>query len=233
MSIGPHRNIGMITLHHLEHSRSQRVLWLLEELGVDYEIYWYERDPRTDLAPPELKAVHPLGKSPVITDGKRTLAESAVIIEYLARTYGEGKWAPETDAPEYWNFSYWMHYAESSLMPPLLIKLIFSKVRAGAPLLFRPISGRIADEVDRAFTNQQLDTHFGYVDAYLAEHRWFGGESISAADIQMSFPLEAARARGTASERYPNIVEFVERFQKRPAYQRALEQGGEYNYGPG
>ncbi|MFW5927260.1 MAG: glutathione S-transferase family protein [Wenzhouxiangella sp.] len=233
MATDPYRTFRMIILHHLENSRSQRILWLLEELGIDYEIHWYGRDPKTDLAPPELRAVHPLGKSPVITDGERTLAESAVIVEYLARTYGNGQWAPEPGQPGYWDFAYWMHYAESSLMPPLLIKLIFSRVRAGAPLLVRPISGRIADEVDRAFTDRQIETHFRFVDDYLAGHRWFGGETINAADIQMSFPLEAARVRGINGATYPNIAGWIGRCHQRPAYLRALEQGGEYAYGPG
>lgn len=223
----------MIILHHLQNSRSQRILWLLEELGVDYEFHYYERDPRTNLAPPELRDVHPLGKSPVITDGDRTLAESATIIEYLARTYGKGEWAPATDHPGYWTFNYWMHYAEGSLMPPLLIRLIFSKVRTGAPFFIRPISGRIADQVDKAFTNQQIKTHFTYVNDYLGKHPWFAGDQISAADIQMSFPLEAALARGTMGEQYPHIMEYVERFQNRPAYLRALEAGGDYEFGPG
>jgi glutathione S-transferase len=221
----------MIRLHHLEHSRSQRVLWLLEELGIAYEVRWYRRDSKTGVAPPELKAVHPLGKSPVITDGERTLAESAVIIEYLARTYGEGRWVPEPGDPEYWDFSYWMHYAEGSLMPPLLVRLIFSRVRAAAPLLVRPISGRIADQVDRVFTNPQIASHFSWIEDHLSRHEWFVGESISAADIQMSFPLEAARARGVVGERYPRIAEYVTRFQQRPAYQRALA-AGDYDYGP-
>lgn len=222
----------MITLHHLEHSRSQRVLWLLEELGVEYEIRHYPRDPKTSLAPPELREIHPLGKSPIITDGDRVLAESATIIEYLARTHGGGEWAPRPDDPNYWHFSYWMHYAEGSLMPPLLLKLVFTKVRTGSPLFVRPVAAGIANQVERTFTNPQIRTHFAFVDAHLSEHKWFTGESISAADIQMSFPLEAAVARGTVGEDFPNVVEYVQRFQARPAYQRALEVGGDYDYGP-
>lgn len=233
MGAGLDRNGCMITLHHLQDSRSQRVLWLLEELGVDYEIHYYERDPGTSLAPVELREVHPLGKSPVITDGDRTLAESAVIIEYLARTYGDGQWAPEPGDPDYWQFSYWMHYAEGSLMPPLLVRLIFSKIRTDAPFLVRPITGRIADEVDRTFTSGQIRTHFSYVNDHLAGNTWFVGDKISAADIQMSFPLEAALARGTIGDDCPHIVAYVERFQQRPAYRRALEAPGEeYAYGP-
>jgi len=224
----------MITVHHLEDSRSQRVLWLLEELGCEYTIKHYARDATTNLAPPELKKVHPLGKSPVITDGDRTLAESATIIEYLARTYGKGAWAPSVDDANYWNFNYWMHYAEGSLMPPLLLKLVFSKLRQPpVPFFIRPISGRIADQVDSAFTNPQIETHFSWVNDYLGEHRWFAGEKISAADIQMSFPLEAALAGGTITRAdYPNIAVYVNKLHSRDAYQRALEAGGEYAYGP-
>ncbi|NBB69522.1 MAG: glutathione S-transferase [Alphaproteobacteria bacterium] len=223
----------MITLHHLAHSRSQRVLWLLEELGVDYEIERYERDPVTNLAPDALRKVHPLGKSPVITDGDRVLAESATIIEYLARTHGDGRWAPQPDDPDYWDFSFWMHYPEGSLMPPLLLKLVFGKVRTAAPLLVRPVASGIAGQVDRSFTDPQIRTHFGFVDGHLAEREWLVGDSISAADIQISFPLEAALARGTAGEDdYPHVADYVRRFQARPAYRRALEAGGDYDYGP-
>jgi glutathione S-transferase len=223
----------MITLHHLAHSRSQRVLWLLEELGIDYEIHHYERDPKTRLAPPELKQLHPLGKSPIISDGDRVLAESAIIVEYLARTYGDGIWAPQVNDPTYWNFNYWMHYAEGSLMPPLLLKLVFDKVRTASPLLVRPVAAGIAGQVERTFIGPQISTHFAFVDAHLADQEWFAGDSITAADIQMSFPLEAAVARGTIGENCPHVVEYVRRFQSRPAYRRALEVGGDYDYGPG
>lgn len=222
----------MIILHHLEHSRSQRVLWLLEELGVEYEIRRYERDRRTSLAPPELREIHPLGKSPVISDGDHVLAESAVIVEYLARTYGNGSWAPLPDDPTYWDFNYWMHYAEGSLMPPLLLKLVFDKVRTASPLLVRPVAAGISGQVGRTFINPQIRTHFEFVDGHLAEHEWFAGDSITAADIQMSFPLEAAVARGTIGDDCPHVVDYVRRVQDRPAYRRALEAGGDYDYGP-
>ena len=223
----------MITVHHLEDSRSQRILWMLEELSVEYEIIYYERDPQTNLAPAELKEIHPLGKSPVIVDDDRTVAESGVIIEYLARTHGQGEWAPSVDAPEYWNFAYWMHYAEASLMPPLLLKLVFSRLREPpVPFLIRPISRKIADQVDGAFTDPQIATHFSYVDSYLTDHEWFSGSNIGAADIQMSFPLEAARSRATRPGQYPQIEAWLKRIHARPAYLRALEAGGEYAYGP-
>jgi glutathione S-transferase len=223
----------MITLHHLEDSRSQRILWLLEELGAEYEIQYYERDPKTNLAPPELKEVHPLGKSPVIVDGDRTLAESAVILEYLARTYGGGDWAPEFGDAGYWDYQYWMHYGEASLMPPLLLKLVFSKLREPpVPFLIRPISSKIADQVDQAFTDPQIATHFSFVDSYLTDHEWFGGSAISVADVQMSFPLEAARMRTVKTGQYPHIDQWLKRVHARPAYLRALEAGGDYAYGP-
>ena len=223
----------MITVHHLEDSRSQRILWMLEELGAEYEIQYYERDRKTNLAPPELKDVHPLGKSPVIVDGGRTIAESAVIVEYLARSYGNGEWAPSLDDPAYWNFNYWMHYAEASLMPPLLLKLVFSRLREPpVPFLIRPISRKIADQVDNAFTDPQIATHFSYVDGYLTDHEWFSGAAIGAADIQMSFPLEAARSRAVEAGQYPQIDAWLKRVHARPAYLRALEAGGEYAYGP-
>jgi len=222
----------MITLHHLEHSRSQRVLWMLEELGLEYRIKRYKRDAKTNLAPPALMKVHPLGKSPVLVDGDRTLAESAVIIEYLARTWGEGSWAPATDDPDYWAFSYWMHYAEASLMPPLLIKLVFSKLRQPpVPFFIRPITSRVADQVDQAFTDRQIETHFRHVNQYLEGREWFVGDAISAVDVQMSFPLQAALSRGTVARAdYPNVAMFVVRCQSRPAWQRALERGGDYDY---
>ena len=222
----------MITVHHLEHSRSQRVLWLLEELGLDYEIHLYERDPKTRLAPPELAQVHPLGKSPVITDDERTLAESGTILEYLARRYGKGRWAPALSADAYWDFHYWMHYAEGSLMPPLLLKLVFDAVGSQAPFLLRPLTKGISSQVDRAFIGPQIRTHLDFVEAHLASREWFVGQRISAADVQMCFPLEAALARGLVGEQRPAIRDFVNRCHQRPAYQRALEAGGPYDYGP-
>jgi len=222
----------MIVLHHLENSRSQRILWMLEELGVEYRIKHYQRDPKTSLAPAGLKKVHPLGKSPVLVDGDTTLAESATILEYLARQYGGGNWAPAPDHPDYWQFHFWMHYAEASLMPPLLIKLVFSKLKGPpVPFLFRPISGAIADQVDRTFTDRQIATHFAYVDSFLAEHEWFAGSHITAADVQMSFPLEAALAKGTVQRAdYPHVALWVNRIHLRPAWQRALEAGGPYEF---
>ena len=223
----------MVVVHHLADSRSQRILWILEELGVDYRVKRYARDPKTALAPEALRKVHPLGKAPVVTDQGQTYAESGAIIEYLARTYGDEKWAPRPEDDTYWRFAYWMHYAEASMMPPLLLKLVFDELRDGpVPFFVKPVLRKIADEVDKAFINQQIKTHFSYVDQYLADHEWFAGGDISAADIQMSFPLEAAMARGTVDDGYPAIVAYVQRFQAREAYRKALKRGGDYAYGP-
>ncbi len=222
----------MITVHHLNNSRSQRILWLLEELGVPYEIKRYQRDPKTMLAPPELKRVHPLGKSPVITDGELTLAESGAIIEYLAERYGDGRLLPPAGSPERLRCTYWLHYAEGSAMPPLLLKLVLNQVRAAsAPFFVRPIARSIANKVDRTFTDPQLKLHRDYLEGELGQHEWFVGDELSAADIQLSFPLEALAARGGLGSDYPRLSGFLERIQARPAYRRALERGGEYRLG--
>ena len=222
----------MIIVHHLNNSRSQRVLWLLEELGVAYEIRHYQRDPKTMLAPPELKRVHALGKSPVITDDELTLAESGAIIEYLAERYGDGRLLPPAGSPERRRCTYWLHYAEGSAMPPLLLKLVLNRVRtAPAPFFVKPIARSIADKVDRTFTDQQLKLHLDYLEGELGEHAWFVGDALSVADIQLSFPLEAFAARGGLGSEYPHLGGFLKRIHARPAYRRALERGGEYQLG--
>ena len=219
----------MIIVHHLNNSRSQRVLWLLEELGVDYEIKRYTRDPRTMLAPASLRAVHPLGKSPVVTDGALTLAESGAIIEYLADREGGGRLAPPDGTPERLRYLYWLHYAEGSAMPPLLLKLIFDRLPKGPmPMLARPFVRRIAARVSTGFVAPQIARHLDYIENELGHSSWFAGDEFSAADIQMSFPLEAAAARGGLDASRPRVMSFVERIHARPAYQRALERGGPY-----
>ncbi len=219
----------MITVHHLNNSRSQRVLWLLEELGVDYEVKRYERDPKTMLAPPELRAVHPLGKSPVITDGDVTLPESGAIIEYLVGRYGAGRLVPPAASPERMLYSYWLHYAEGSLMPPLLLKLVFTQIpRAPMPALVRPFVRRIADGVRERFVEPQIKLHLDYLEGELGKTSWFAGADFTAADIQMSFPVEGAAARGGLNASRPKLLAFLERIHARPAYQRALEKGGPY-----
>ena len=222
----------MITVHHLNNSRSQRILWLLEELGVPYEIKRYQRDPKTMLAPPELRAVHPLGKSPVITDGPLTLAESGAIIEYLADRHGAGTLIPAHGTPERLRCNYWLHYAEGSAMPPLLLKLVFRRVGSGPmPFFVKPIAKGIAHKVQYSFVDPQLKLHLEYLEGELDKSEWFAGDAFSAADIQLSFPLEAFAARGGLDASYPRLSAFLQRIHARPAYQRALQQGGEYRLG--
>tara|TARA_R110000850_G_scaffold191091_10_gene317365 strand:- start:5155 stop:5823 length:669 start_codon:yes stop_codon:yes gene_type:complete len=218
----------VIIVHHLENSRSQRVLWLLEELGVPYEVKRYERNKQTMLAPPELKAVHPLGKSPVITDGDTVVAESGLIIEYLIENYGGGKLIPAEGSPERLRYRYWLHYAEGSIMPLMVMTLILSKVAPGAPALIRPIARAIVGQIHKAFLGPQTTLHLDYLESELAKSPWFAGNDITGADIQMSFPLEAAAARGGLDERRPRLVAMLKKMQERPAYQRALKKGGPY-----
>ncbi len=221
----------MILVHHLEASRSQRVLWALEELGIPYDVKRYARDPVTSLAPKELREVHPLGKSPVITDTKtgHTLAESAAILEYLVETYGEGRLAPARGTPERLRYTYWLHYAEGSAMPPLLLKLVFGRMQAakGVPFFVRPVVRGVANKVLTTFVMPNVRLHLDWMEKALGEHTWFAGEEITAADIQMSFPVEAGVVRGDGAPR-PKLEAFVERVHARPAYQRALERGGPF-----
>jgi glutathione S-transferase len=221
----------MITVHHLNNSRSQRILWLLEELGVEYEIKRYQRDPATMLAPPSLREVHPLGKSPVVTDGGDTLAESGAILEYLVARYGNGRLIPPAGTPERLRYTYWLHYAEGSAMPPLLLKLVFDRVETGPmPFFVRPIAKGIAQKVKSAFITPQLEMHLDYMEAELGKSEWFAGNELTAADVQMSFPLEAASGRAGLNASRPRLMAFLQRIHARPAYRRALERGGEYAY---
>ena len=221
----------MLTVHHLNNSRSQRVLWLLEELGVPYEVKRYQRDRKTMLAPPELKAVHPLGKSPVITDGSATLAESGAIVEYLIDRYGEGRLAPARGTPEQLRYTYWLHYAEGSAMPPLLLKLVFDRIgSAPVPFFVKPIVRTIVDKAMKGFISPQLKTHLDYMEAELGKSEWFAGTGFTAADIQMSFPIEAAASRAGLDATRPRLWAWLQRIHARPAYQRALEVGGPYDY---
>jgi glutathione S-transferase len=219
----------MLTVHHLNNSRSQRVLWLLEELEVPYELVKYERDPKTSLAPPELQKIHPLGKSPVVTDGGETIAESANILEYIVETYGKGRLVPATGTPDYRRYRYFMHYAEGSLMPFLLLRLITSRIRK-APVLVRPIAKAIAGKIDSGFVMPNLTRHVAFVDGELAKSPYFAGPELTVADIQMSYPMEAiaARADGVPTR----IKEYLERIHARPAYKRAVERGGPWDINP-
>ena len=219
----------MIIVHHLNNSRSQRVLWLLEELGVEYDIKRYQRDATTMLAPASLRAVHPLGKSPVITDGDLTIAESGAIVEYLMGCYGAGRLVPAADTPERLRYTYWLHYAEGSAMPPLLMKLIFDRIeKSPMPFYVRPVARAIAGKAKSSFVEPNIARHLDFMEAELEKGEWFAGKEFTAADIQMSFPLEAAAARGGLDSSRPKLMAFLERIHARPAYQRAIERGGEY-----
>jgi glutathione S-transferase len=205
----------MIRVHHLNNSRSQRVLWLLEEIGTPYEVVRYQRKA-TMLAPQELKRVHPLGKSPVIEDDGKNFAETGLIVEYLVERYGPDL-APTRDSDLYWRYKYWLHYAEGSLMPPLLLKLVVKRLG----LLGLPARG---------FVNSQLKLHLDFLEAELGSTPWFLGESFSAADIMLSFPLEAANERAGLDQTRPRLMDFLGRIHARPAYRRAIERGGAYRY---
>jgi len=219
----------MLTVHHLNNSRSQRVLWLLEELGVPYEIKHYQRDARSLLAPAALKKIHPLGKSPVVTDDGLTLAESGAILEYVIERYGQGRLAPKAGTPERLRWTYWLHYAEGSAMPPLVMKLVFLRIKtAPMPFFVKPFARIIADQALRGFVEPQIRLHVAYMEKELAKSAWFAGEEFSAADVQMSFPVEAAATRGGLGPDCPRLQAFLERIHARPAYQRALEKGGPY-----
>lgn len=206
----------MIVVHHLNNSRSQRVLWMLEELGLPYEIKHYERDPDTMLAPPELRAVHPLGKSPVIEDEGRTLSETGAIVEYLVEK-ADGRLGAPAHRDQALRYRFWLHYAEGSLMPPLLLKLVLGRV----PVVGKRLAKRVQPMIDR---------HLDFVEAELSGCPWFAGDALTAADIMMSFPLEAARARAGLDANRPAIAAWLEKIHARPAYTAALEKGGAYAY---
>ena len=219
----------MLIVHHLNNSRSQRVLWLLEELGLPYEIKYYQRNAKTMLAPPELRAVHPLGKSPVVTDGDVTIAETGAIVEYLVDKAG-GQLRPAAGTPERLRWTFWLHYAEGSLMSPLLMKLVFSIMPSRSPLLLRGMVKNITRRAQMGFVDPQLANHFDFLEGELGKSTYFAGEEFSAADVMMSFPLETGALRGGAFEGRPRLKAFVARIHARPAYKTAIEKGGPYVY---
>ncbi|HYD05971.1 MAG TPA: glutathione S-transferase [Reyranella sp.] len=217
----------MITVHHLNNSRSQRILWMLEELELPYDVKPYQREASMQ-APAALKAVHPLGKSPVITDGDRTIAESGAILEYLVDAYGNGRFKPAAGTAERIQYGYFLHYAEGSLMPLLLMKLIFSRIPGRLPFFMRPVGRAISAGANKTLLDPQIGTHFMFLESELGRREWFAGPEFTAADIQMSFPLEAAAARAPIVRQMPKLSAFLDRIHARPAYQRALEKGGPY-----
>ena len=220
----------MITVHHLNDSRSQRVLWLLEELGVPYEVKRYQRDARTMLAPPALKAIHPLGKSQVLDDGETRMAETGAIIEYLLETHPASGLRPAAGTAEARRFTYWLHYAEGSAMTPLLLKLIFTAIPGRVPFLARGVAKGISRAMDANMIGPQITAHTAYWEAELSRSEWFAGDAFSAADIMMSFPVEAAGSRIGYGADKPRLKAFLQKIHARPAWQRALERGGPYSY---
>jgi len=219
----------MITLHHLENSRSQRILWLLEELGVEYEIKHYKRDTKTSLAPPELVQIHPLGKSPVITDGDTTVAESGAIVEYLVKHYDKGKLLPAEGTPERLAYTYWLHYAEGTFMPLMIISLILGRIEsAPVPFFLKPITKGIAGKVRSSYLDANVKRNLEFMEATLKKSKWFCGDQMTAADIQMSFPLEAAAVRTDLKTDYPKLAACLMRMHALPAYKAALAKGGPY-----
>ncbi|TPG56964.1 glutathione S-transferase [Roseomonas nepalensis] len=220
----------MITIHHLNNSRSQRVLWLLEELGVPYEIRRYERDAATMLAPEALRAVHPLGKAPVLAEGDLVVAETGAIVEYILERHGAGRLAPARDGADWWRFRHWMHHAEGSAMPPLVMSLVLGRLPAGLPPAAQPMARGMVEGLQAGFLAPNLERLKTYWHEALAATGWFAGPEMTAADIMMSFPLEAAASRSPFGEARPNPGAFLARVHTRPAYQRALERGGPYAY---
>ena len=227
----------MITVHHLNNSRSQRILWMLEELNQEYKIIGYERDLKTLQGPESLSNIHPLGKSPVITDdssGEQILiAESGAIVEYLLQNYGKNSSLiiPETGSQQERDYLYWLHFSEGSLMPPLLLRLIFDRVKkAQVPFFVKPITKAVADKVLTEYVNPNINRLLDFIEASLKGKNWFLGDQLSGADIQMSFPLETSLARGLVNEHYTCIQSYVERIHEQPGYQAALKKGGKYDY---
>jgi glutathione S-transferase len=222
---------AMILVHHLNNSRSQRVLWLLEELGVPYEITKYQRDAKTMLAPEALRKVHPLGKSPVITDDGVTVAESGAIVEYLVGRYGQGRLIPPEGSEERRRYTYWLHFAEGSAMPPLLLKLIFDRIETGPmPFFVKPIARGISRKVKGLMIEPNLKRMLDFMESELARSEWFAGNDFSAADIQMSFAVEAAAQRAGLDSSRPKLMAFLKKIHARPAYRKALERGGPYSF---
>ena len=218
----------MIVVHHLEQSRSQRIVWLLEELGLPYDLVRYQRNKKTMLAPPELKAVHPLGKAPVVVDNGRVMIESGAIIDALITRYGQGKGLrPAEGTPDYLLYSTFLHFAEGSQMPPLLLRLVFNRIVEMSPALLRPLTKAIAKPVNDGFIGPNIKSQLDFLEGELARRQWFAGEAFSGADIQMSFPLEMAAQRGGLDKSRPKLIDFLARIQARPAYKTAKAKIGE------
>lgn len=222
----------MITVHHLENSRSHRVIWLLEELQLDYQIKHYARDKTTNLAPAELLQIHPLGKAPVITDDNLTLAETGAIIDYLAGQYGDGKLRPAEGTPARLQYNYWLHYAEGTFMPYMVFSLIMHRIEtAPVPFFVKPVAKGIVKKVRSSYLSPNIKRNLDFMESHLSENTWFCGDTLSAADIQMSFALQAAQTRTDLAANYPALQKYVDSIEQMPSYQRAIEKGGALNLG--
>lgn len=221
----------MITVHHLNNSRSQRVLWLLEELELPYQVERYERDAKTNLAPKALTRIHPLGKSPVIDDNGAIIAETGAIVEHIVDTHGGGRLKPDPDTEDFRRYQYWLHASEGSYMPPLVLALMVGRIEtAPMPFFAKPIARKLAKGIRDGYLDHTIKALFDYVDAELSSRTWLAGENFTAADIMMSFPLEAAVQRVEPAKKSNAIAGFLKRIHDRPAYKRALEKGGPYDY---
>ena len=219
----------MLTVHHLNNSRSQRVLWLLEELGTPYAITHYQRDAKTMLAPASLRAIHPLGKSPVITDGADTVAETGAIVDYILEKYGAGRLVPPAGSPEALAYRYWLHFAEGSAMPPLVMTLLFGEIPKRMPFFLRPVGRLIGNTVQTSYLGPQIEAQLDMMEATLAKSACFAGAELTGADIMMSFPVEAAASRASLGAR-PHLVASLAAMHAWPAFQAALAKGGAYAY---
>lgn len=221
----------MLKIYHLENSRSQRIIWLAQELGLEYEVVRFNRDKKTNLAPKEFMDIHPLGKAPVIDDGGVIVAESGAIIEYLVNKYDvEYKLHPQQEEANFKDYIYWLHFAEGSLMSPLVMRYIHLNAYKKTPLIFKPVAKLIFSAIDAGYLNKHISTLFSYIESHLDSHRYFLGESLSAVDIMMSFPLEAAISGRINRSDYPRIVEYINTIQSNENYQEAIRVGGPYAY---
>lgn len=217
----------MITVHHLTRSRSHRILWLLEELEIPYQFKIYQRHPVTQTAPPELVKIHPLGKSPVITDGKYTIAESGAIIEYIIDHYGKGQLRPQLGSDDYLKYQYYMHYTEGSLMPPLVLSLIFNMIpKQPMPFFIKPVMKEISRNIHKIYINPQIHLNLKFLESELEKNKWFSGSEFSAADIQISFAIMGVINGLGDNKNYPKLRQFIKSIQARPAYKKAIEKGG-------
>lgn len=223
----------MLTLHHLENSQSIRILWLLEELGIPYEMKMYDRDKKSGLAPDDYKKVSPLGTAPVITDGDLVLAETNAIIDYILDTYGDGKLRPVVGTSEHVPYLFWYHASQGSFQPLLTTTFVLNVMVSRAPFFVRPIIGGAVETLNKAFFQPRLTSLLGEIEKQLSKTTWFAGEELTAADIVMGYSMEVAALRAGMEKNYPNAKRFLDAMHARPAYKRAVEKDGKYNPLPG